>query len=578
MDLSAILAAANAVIWHESVLYFILGVCVVFTLWSGFSQYYALTHGGAVLSGRYNDQRDPGAINHFQALTTALSGTVGLGNIGGVSLAIALGGPGAMFWMWMVALLGMSVKLTSVTLSMLFRNTDDPDNPHGGPMYVVSKGLGRAIPSLGGAATFLGGLFCVAMLISMTTGGNMFQAWNVGTITESYFGVPSWLCGLVLAALIGFVIIGGISRIGKVTSVLVPGMVAMYLVVAIYVVIVNIEDVPAMLALMFTAAFSPQEAQGAFIGGTVGYAFMIGMKRAIFSNEVGQGSSPIVHAAARTDEPVREGLVAGFEPFIDTIVVCTLTALVILSTGVWNRSADNSIASNYAFTEISAGVWQLPPTPLVDAPATPDAAVFTIVEADDNRLTGNRLHKLAGAVRAEGDIYVVDWEPVAARAAPRLTSNDTYTTYIGATLTAHAFDTIQPGLGKYLITLATWLFAISTMISWAYYGEQCVVYLFGERRVVAFKLIYCLIAFVATLGWIRTDADLDNMAGVGTGVMVIIHLPIMCLFGAVAMRVYKEYRARLRSGAVGRGEPAPSIESLLDVGFNDADRPRRADD
>ncbi|MEL7537924.1 MAG: amino acid carrier protein [Pseudomonadota bacterium] len=570
MDLSGLLAAANAVIWHESVLYFILGVCVLFTLWSGFSQYYALTHGSAVLFGRYDDQRDPGAINHFQALTTALSGTVGLGNIGGVALAIALGGPGAMFWMWTVALLGMSVKLTSVTLSMLFRNTDDPENPHGGPMYVVSKGLGRAFPPLAGFARILGGLFCVAMLISMTTGGNMFQAWNVGTITESYFGVPSWLCGLVLATLIGFVIIGGISRIGKVTSVLVPGMVMMYLVVAIYVVIVNIEEVPSMLALMFTSAFSAQEAQGAFIGGTIGYAFMIGMKRAIFSNEVGQGSSPIVHAAAKTDEPVREGLVGGLEPFIDTIVVCTLTALVILSTGVWNRSADNAIvAGDYAFTETEAGVWQLESTPLIDTPSAPEAAVFTIIEAADNSLTGNRLHKLAGALRPTDSGYVIDWEPYAADVEPRLTGTDTYTTYIGATLTAHAFDTVQPGLGKYLITLATWLFAISTMISWAYYGEQCIVFLFGEGKVMAFKIAYCLIALGATLGWIRTDADLDNMAGVGTGVMVIVHVPILCMFGYVAMRVYKEYRERLRSGDVRRGEPAPPIDSLLAIGFNE---------
>ena len=569
LDLSALLAAANAIIWHESVLYFILGVCVVFTLWSGFSQYYALTHGASVLAGRYDDRRDPGAINHFQALSTALSGTVGLGNIGGVSLAIALGGPGAMFWMWAVALLGMSVKLTSVTLSMLFRNTDDPDNPHGGPMYVVAHGLGRAFPPLGGAARVLGCLFCVAMLISMTTGGNMFQAWNVGTITESYFGVPSWLCGLVLAAIIGFVIIGGITRIGKVTAVLVPGMVAMYLIVAIYVVFVNIQDVPEMLALMFTSAFAAQEAQGAFVGGSIGYAFMIGMKRAIFSNEVGQGSSPIVHAAARTDEPVREGLVAGFEPFIDTIVVCTLTALVILSTGVWNRDADNRMAEEAPrFVEIDSGVWQLPPTRLAKAPSAPDAAVFTIAEGDDSQLTGNRLHKLAGAVRAVDGDYIVDWEPFSAAAEPRLISNGTYTTYIGATLTAHAFDTVQPGLGKYLITLATWLFAISTMIAWAYYGEQCIVFLFGEARVTLFKLVYCLIAVVATLGWIRTDADLDNMAGVGTGVMVIVHLPILCLFGAVAMRVYKEYRARLRSGAVARGEPAPSIAALLETGFN----------
>ncbi len=570
MDFGALLAAANLFIWHEYMLYFLLGVGVVFTLWSGFSQYYALTHGAAVLIGRYDDQNDPGAINHFQALSTALSATVGLGNIGGVALAIALGGPGAMFWMWMVALLGMSVKLTSVTLSMLFRNTDDPDNPHGGPMYVVSKGLGRAFPSLAGAGKFLGGMFCIAMLTSTTTGGNMFQAWNVGTITESYFGVPSWMTGVVLAIIVGFVIIGGISRIGKVASILVPGMVAMYLAVALYVVIANIDAVPEMLALMFSSAFNPQQAEGAFVGGTVGYAFMIGMKRAIFSNEVGQGSSPIVHAAAKTDEPVREGLIGGLEPFIDTIVVCTITALVILSTGVWNRAADNAMQpGDYAFTESAEGLWQLDSTPLVHTPEAPDAAVFTIVEADYNELTGNSLRKLAGQVTAIDGGYRVDWEPLAASQAPQLSEPVTYTTYIGATLTAHAFDTVQPGLGKYLITLATWLFAVSTMISWSYYGEQCVVFLGGEGKVMAYKLIYCAIIIISTLGWIRTDTDLDNVAGFGTGVMVMVHVPIMCIFGAVAMRVFKEYRSRLRSGEVRRGDPAPSIESLLKIGFKE---------
>ena len=313
--------AANGVLWHNSVLFIILGTGVLFTLWSGFCQYRALTHGFHVLRGRYDDPADPGAINHFQALSAALSATVGLGNIGGVALAISLGGPGAVFWMWVVGFFGMALKLTEVTLSMLYRNTDDPDNPHGGPMWVISKSLARRGPGWARVGRAIGVIFCLTLLVSTVTSGNMFQAWNVGELTQSYFGIPSIFSGIVLAILVGMVIIGGIKRIGAVAGRLVPIMIVLYLLAAFYVLTVNLEQVPAMLALIVTAAFSPVEATGAFVGGTMGYAFLFGMKRALFSNEVGQGSSPIAHSAAKTNELVREGIVAGLEPFIDTLVV-----------------------------------------------------------------------------------------------------------------------------------------------------------------------------------------------------------------------------------------------------------------
>ena len=350
------LGAVNGVIWHDIVLYVVLGVGVLFTIWSGFCQFRALTHGTAVVRGVYDDPDDPGAINHFQALSAALSATVGLGNIGGVAVAIALGGPGAVFWMWMIGLAGMALKTTEVTLSMLYRNTDDPNNPHGGPMWVVAKGLKER--GLGGLGKFIGGVFCVTLLISAITGGNMFQAWNVGIVTENATdgSLPSVAVGIILAVIVGAVIIGGIKRIGSVAGKLVPLMCAIYLLAAGYVIILNIGDIPAMFGLIFSSAFQPLEAQGAFLGGTLGYAFLWGMKRALFSSEAGQGSSPIAHSAAKTKEPVREAVVAGLEPFIDTIVVCTLTSLVILSSGAWNRAGETTFPADAmpAFTAIDA--------------------------------------------------------------------------------------------------------------------------------------------------------------------------------------------------------------------------------
>ena len=215
-EFSALLATLNGILWHEYVLYAIVGTGVLFTVWSGFCQYRALTHGPRVMRGVYDDPNDPGAINHFQALSAALSATVGLGNIGGVALAIALGGPGAVFWMWIIGFLGMAIKLTEVTLSMLYRNTDDPDNPHGGPMWVAAKALERR--GMGGLGRAIGVIFCMTLLVSTATGGNMFQAWNVGELTEEYFSVPSSITGIVLAIIVGAVIIGGIKRIGKVAG------------------------------------------------------------------------------------------------------------------------------------------------------------------------------------------------------------------------------------------------------------------------------------------------------------------------------------------------------------------------
>ncbi len=562
--MSEFLAAANTFFWHDAVLFALLGTGIAFTLWSGFSQYYVLTHGSKVLAGRYDDSADPGAISHFQALSAALSATVGLGNIGGVALAIALGGPGAVFWMWIVGIFGMAIKVATVTQSMLYRNMQDPENPHGGPMWVVSKGLARRGPTLARWGRRFGVVFCVALLINTASGGNMFQSWNVGQITASYFGVAPWITGIVLAVLVGLVIIGGIQRIGKIAGVLLPSMVLLYLLAAFYVLAVNYAVIPDMFALIFRSAFSVQEAGGAFIGGTIGYAFLIGMKRALFSNEAGQGLSPIAHAAARTDEPVREGIVGGMEPFIDTIVVCTLTALVILSTGVWNRSADAQLQDMPQFSEAGANAWQLESARLATDNVAADNGVFVIVNGDENANTGSTRHKLAGFPRADGS-GVIDWDIYRGTAVPSLVDDGVYVNYVGATLTARAFDTVQPGLGKYLITFASWLFAISTMIAYNYYGEQAMIFLSGNRFIVPYKIGYCALIVIANLGLIKTDADLDNVTGIGTAILLMVNFPILWFFGGHAMRAYREYIGRLKSGEIARGAPAPSIDSLLDL-------------
>jgi len=558
-DFSALLATLNSYIWHEYVLYAIVGTGVLFTIWSGFSQFRALTHGPAVVRGVYDDPDDPGAINHFQALSAALSATVGLGNIGGVALAIALGGPGAMFWMWVIGFLGMSIKLTEVTMAMLYRNTDDPDNPHGGPMWVAAKALERK--NLGGLGRAIGVVFCVMLLVSTTTGGNMFQAWNVGELTEEYFGVPSWVCGIVLAVAVGAVIIGGIKRIGKVTAALVPFMCALYLLAGTWVLAMHVTEIPALLMLIVKSAFVPTEASGAFVGGTAGAAFVFGMKRAIFSNEAGQGSSPMAHAAAKTDEPVREGIVAGLEPFIDTIVVCTFTALIILSTGIWNRAPDDPLPAVPAVSATESG-WQFEETP-VTGDEWRDGERVVLVVAAHERDGGFDQYRLEGTVAGGADGYFVRWDPFESSVEPRIVGDGLYRSYVGAALTAKAFDSVTPGLGKWLITIAAWMFAISTIISWAYYGEQGVVFLAGEKPVLAYKIVYCVLVFVATLGFIGSAADLDNFTGVGTGVLVCANIPICWFFGYQAMRAYKDYIARLKSGRMGPDHPPPSLDDLL---------------
>ncbi|MEQ8770978.1 MAG: amino acid carrier protein [Phycisphaerales bacterium] len=613
--------AINGVLFSNYTVYALLFTGLLFTVWSGFGQFRALSHGIAVVRGKYDDKDDPGAINHFQALSAALSATVGLGNIGGVAVAVALGGPGAVFWMWIIGLLGMALKMTEVTQSMLYRNTDDPENPHGGPMFVVKKGFAEW--GLAPIGTIIGGIFVITLLISAITGGNMFQAWNVADITNTYFQIPQVATGIVLAFIVGLVIIGGIKRIGSVAGKIVPLMCVIYVLAALFVLFMNIADVPAMLRLIVVSGLPPflggesPDAAGAFLGGTFGYAAMWGIKRALFSSEAGQGSSPIAHSAAKTDEPVREGVVAGLEPFIDTIVVCTLTALVILSSGAYNREAESSFVLPDDVQVVAAtdpetgstieGTWTLQSTDLPDMSGdardirrTPEGAagwregetIFMVVRADADPNTGRDLRKISGLVsRNDADVWEVNWNTLESESRPTLRQNEDgtpdlgiYGDYAAASMTAYAFDRTYPGLGMVIVTVAAWLFAISTMISWSYYGEQGIYYFFGTHgekitkpAVMTYKLIYCALILLTTVAampilaqadgtkkpLLGTDAELDMWTTLGLGVMLVANIPIMLIFGAKAMGAYHAYFKRMKAGE-DQPHEAPPIEDVVE--------------
>ena len=544
-EFKIIIEAIGGFLWNNYTLYAVVATGIVFTIWSGFSQYYALTHGFKVIKGDYDNDDDPGAISHFQALSTALSATVGLGNIGGVALAISLGGPGAVFWMWVVGFLGMAIKLSEVSLSMIHRNIDQADNPSGGPMWVVERNFSGKTGPLKILGKLIAGTFCFALIVNTITAGNMFQAWNVANLTQAYFGVPTMATGTILALIVGAVIIGGIKRIGAVTSKLVPIMLLIYVMACIYVLAINFTAIPEMLKLIVSAAFSPMESSNAFLGGTAGSAFIFGMQRALFSNEAGQGSSAIAHSAAKTDEPIREGVVAGLEPFIDTIVVCTMSALVILVTGIWNRPAEVQLSE--LSINPSEQSWSINGV-INDAPSLKNGdKVFMIYSGSGNRESGNNLHKVYGTVLVDGPKKSVEWNKISSDKRPE-TNGEVYLDYVGANLTAAAFDKVSSGLGKWLVTLASWLFAISTMISWSYYGEKGVSFLLGEKAILSYKLIFCVLAIFSTTGFIQTDRELNLFANLGTGLCIMANLPILWLFGYQAIRDYKKYITKLKNG------------------------------
>ena len=309
------------------ILFIMVSGGIFFTIRYGFLNIKLFKHAIDVVRGQYDHPEHEGDITHFQALTSALSATVGLGNIAGVAVAIGMGGPGAIFWLWLSAFFGMSMKFSSCTFAQLYRMKDSQGGMLGGPMVYLSKGLAeKGYIKIG---KFVGSFFAFMTILASFGGGNLFQANQTFEIIKAQFpGANPWIVGVVLAVLAGVVLLGGIKRIGAVTSKLVPLMCGFYVVTCLIIIFSNVSEIPALIISIFQQAFSPEAAFGGFIG-----VMIQGVKRASFSNEAGLGSAAIAHSAAKTDEPVREGVVAMIGPFIDTHIVCTMTALVILITG-----------------------------------------------------------------------------------------------------------------------------------------------------------------------------------------------------------------------------------------------------
>ena len=298
---------------------------LVFTFYFNFINIRGFKHSIDIIKGKYDNPNDTGQISHFQALTSALSATIGLGNIAGVAVAVSLGGPGAVFWMVFIAFFSMSAKFVSATLGQLYRKIEDDGSVSGGPMYYLNYGLTEK--GYGTLGKILAAIYAIFIIGGAFGGGNMFQANQSYELFGKLIGLPNYLYGMILAILVGIVIVGGIKRIGETTEKIVPLMVVLYVGASLFVILTNLEKLPFVLSSIFNQAFAPDAAYGGFIG-----ALVTGVKRAVFSNEGGVGSASIAHSAAKTDEPVREGIVAMIGPFIDTIIVCFMTASVILIT------------------------------------------------------------------------------------------------------------------------------------------------------------------------------------------------------------------------------------------------------
>ena len=518
----------------------LLGTGVFFTIYLGFPQIRYFRHALRVLSGRYDHDDDVGDTTHFQALATALSGTVGTGNIGGVALALHVGGPAALFWMWATAFFGMTTKFVEVLISYKYRVEDAEGHMAGGPMYYMDRGLNMR---------WLAVIFAIACVATSFGTGSMPQSNNIAQAVEATFGIEPAVTGGVLAVLLGLVIIGGIKRIAAVTSRLVPFMAAAYIVGGLAVVASNLENlVPSFLAV-FRDAFSGSAAAGGFLGASFAYAFNRGVNRGLFSNEAGQGSAPIAHASAKGKEPVSEGFVAILEPFIDTIIICTLTGLVILSSGVWHQKFENTFQDSD--TRIVAGQW----TDAEVEDVTSLAAYLTGGDSDVAAYTGEIV--VADGVAAPGSYTVLHARSVAENVRFLIGENRPFTGVVrvadgsiaepdvflkgeslihSAALTVQAFNhSFLGGAGEYIVAIGLMLFAFSTALSWSYYGDRSMTYLFGARSVMPYRLVYIVGFFLAAI------ADTTLIWQIAAITMVVMTLPN--LVGLVMMR--REVRSEI---------------------------------
>ena len=515
--------------------YVLLGTGLFFTIYLKFPQVRYFKHAWKVVTGKYDKADAPGDTSHFRALTTALSGTVGTGNIGGVAFAIFLGGPAALFWMWATAFLGMTTKFVEVTLSHKYRDKTPDGTMAGGPMYYMDKRLNMK---------WLAVAFAIATVISSFGTGNLPQSNGIATSIEATFGFDPLIVGSVLGVLLALVILGGITRIAAVTAKIVPLMALIYLVGAFSVIFANMENVGPAFVSVLSDVFTGSAATGGFLGATIAYAFNRGVNRGLFSNEAGQGSAPIAHAAAKTDEPVAEGMVSILEPFIDTIIICTLTGLVILSSGVWQEKHLNTF--DRADMDIVAGAY-------VESSDSDKKQLYTYL----NGLDGAQVEEFTGEIQVvngkavSGGFTIINARSLAEDVTFTVGDPDDkfsgtlkvvdgkllkdnikvsgYSLIHSASLTAVAFTRGFFGdSGKYIVSIGLLLFAFSTAIAWSYYGDRAMTYLLGPRSVMPYRVVY-----VAGFVWAAVS-DTTLVWALSAVAIVVMTLPN--LFGIFLLR------------------------------------------
>jgi len=489
--------------WFPMIL---IGTGIFFTFYLGFPQFRFFAHGWRVLSGKYIKKTTKGETTPFQALTTALSGTVGTGNIGGVGLAIWIGGPAAIFWMWITAIVGMTTKFVEVSLAHKYRTTLPDGTISGGPFHYIEHGMNMK---------WLAMVFACLMMLTAIGTGNMPQINNIAEVMDSEFSIKPIITGSILSILLLLVIVGGIKRIARIASALVPAMGLIYISGSMIVILDNYENIIPSFHLIFSQVFSGSSAVGGFLGANFALALQKGVARGAFSNEAGQGSSPIAHASSKTEDPIEEGIVSILEPFIDTIIVCSITALVILSSGAWSEKHQNTF--DKTSTTVVSGQYS------------------ESSEEDVNNLRNFINNNTSEVKEFTGDIFVEDGiainnnftiihkNSIAEDTIFHNSDNelDLYngTIYVNngdiknseiklsgkslihsAELTAAAFKSGVLGIyGGYLIAIGLLLFAFSTAIAWSYYGDRSAAYVFGEKSVIWYRLVYVACFFAASI-------------------------------------------------------------------------------
>ena len=548
--------------------------------------------------GRYSTKDDPGQITHFQALATALSGTVGLGNIAGVALAIGIGGPGAVFWMIIMGFLGMTSKFTECTLGVKYRKVADDGTVQGGGMFYLRDGLKEK--GLGGLGMILAIIFAIACIGGALGAGNMFQVNQAHAQVSETFNIfqgenSAWMFGALVAVLVGAVIIGGIVWIARVTEFLVPIMCVIYIAACAIVLITHAGDVPGALGTIVKEAFSPSAAAGGATGGFI-VALIQGIRRGVFSNEAGVGSAAIAHSAVKTEKPASEGVVALLEPFVDTVVVCTMTALVIVVTGMWKVNADvaedsvilrkgpDATAVELVAYEkgqmlkvdekwrkvtakgsgkmgwiVAGSVSELEDEKGVHA-AGQDGAVIRVAPGKKE----DEVEKLAadGKVTVETESFTNDEGQVDTREVVWAKVNNPEAgdsgwvrlkdlkersgTSGGIWLTSQAFKGVI-GWFPMVLAVAVFLFAFSTMITWSYYGEQALGFLTGGNRAVSlgYKVVFCLCVVIGSAASLGNILDLSDALFFAMVIPNLIGLYILLPVVKRELRKFKEHAAEV---------------------------------